>query len=64
MSETGLKVKLVGCDGNAFSIIGKVVGAMRKAKIDEDVIKKYREEATSGDYNKLLRVTMKYVNVT
>jgi len=54
-------VKLVGTDGNAFSIMGKVSAALRKAGFPSSVINKYVEEATSGDYNHLLYVTLKYV---
>lgn len=55
-------VKLVGEDANAFAIMGKVKRALEKAGMKEEA-KKYIEEATSGDYNNLLVVTMKYVNV-
>lgn len=57
------KVKLIGTDGNAFAILGKVIIELRKAGFDEDYVKKYREEATSGDYDHLLQVTMKYVEI-
>lgn len=52
------KVKLIGEDGNAFYILGKVSKALPK----EEAIK-YRKEAMSGDYDNLLAVTMKYVEV-
>jgi hypothetical protein len=61
---TGVEVKLIGKDGNAFAIMGAVVQAMRRAKVAEDTINKYKEEATSGDYDNLLAVTMQYVEVT
>lgn len=63
MSITNVSVKLIGEDGNAFAILGKVKAAMKKAKVDITTIDKYIEEATSGDYNHLLRTTMMYVNV-
>ena len=63
-SITGAKVKLTGSDGNAFAIMGKAKEAMKKAGISNDVIKKYIEEATSGDYDHLLQTTMKYVEVS
>ena len=34
-----------------------------KAGADKDYIKKYLNEATAGDYDHLLGVTMKYVDV-
>jgi hypothetical protein len=55
-------VRLVGTDGNAFAIMGKVARALRQAGKPE-LVKLYMDEATSGDYDHLLRVTMKYVDV-
>jgi hypothetical protein len=55
-------VRLIGTDGNAFAIMGKVARALRQAGKPE-LVKPYTEEATSGDYDHLLRVTMKYVDV-
>lgn len=60
---TGLKVKLVGEDGNAFAILGKVQREMRRASVEPDIISQYMEEAMSGDYDHLLRITMQYVEV-
>lgn len=58
-----VKVKLLGEDGNAFAILGRVLQAMKRAKVDRSVIDQYREEATSGDYDHLLQTTMRYVDV-
>jgi hypothetical protein len=55
-------VRLVGTDGNAFAIMGKVARALRQAGKPE-LVKRYMDEATSGDYDHLLQVTMKYVDV-
>lgn len=57
-----VKVELVGQDGNAFSIIGRVCRAIRKAKVSEDDITEYQQQAMAGDYNHLLRVTMETVD--
>jgi hypothetical protein len=57
-------VTLIGEDGNAFIIIGKVSKALKKAGYGQDYIDQYTYEATSGDYNHLLATTMKYVEVT
>lgn len=62
-SQAKPTVKLIGEDGNAFVILGKVKSAMRRAGIDNNTINQYMEEAMSGDYNHLLQTTMKYVNV-
>lgn len=62
--RTNVKVKLIGEDGNAFTVMGKVIRAMRKGGVDEHTVKEYIEEATVGDYDHLLGVTMNYVEVT
>ena len=56
-------VKLTGRDGNAFSIMGRVKQALRCKGADREYIEKYLKEATSGDYNHLLFVSMEYVDV-
>jgi len=61
MSER-ITVKLVGTDGNAFAILGKVKKALVRNGQKEDA-KKFFEEATQGDYDHLLRTCMKYVDV-
>jgi hypothetical protein len=58
-----VRVKLVGGDGNAFAIIGGVIQAMRSAKLPDDEIKQFRDEAMSGDYDHLLRTCIKWVEV-
>jgi hypothetical protein len=55
-------VPLVGQDGNAFAIMGRVSAALRKAG-HGDAVKAYMDEAMSGDYDNLLRVTTQYVSV-
>jgi hypothetical protein len=59
-----VEVELVGHDGNAFSVMGRVSKAMRRAGVDRDVIDQYTKESMSGDYDHLLQVAMSYVNVT
>lgn len=61
--KTKPTVKLIGEDGNAFAIMGRVRSALRKAGYSEKELDKYHEEATSGSYDHLLSVTMKWVNV-
>jgi hypothetical protein len=56
-------VNLVGEDGNAFSIMGRVKKALRRSGADREYVDKYLEEATAGDYDNLLVVTMRYVDV-
>ena len=56
-------VKLIGQDGNAFAIMGRVKQALRRAGADKEYIDKYLGEATSGDYHHLLAVSMEYVDI-
>ena len=60
---TNVKVKLIGEDGNAFAILGKVSKELRKAGFDDKFINEYMDQATSGDYDNLLQTTMAYVEV-
>jgi len=59
-----ITVQLVGSDGNAFAILGKVSQAMRRAKVSPDEVKTFQDEATSGDYDNLLATCMKWVDVS
>ena len=61
--KTKPTVKLIGEDGNAFAIMGRVRSALRKAGYSKEEIDKYHEEATSGSYEHLLSVTTEWVNV-
>ena len=56
-------VKPIGLDGNAFSILGRVKLALKRAGADKEYIDQYLSEATSGDYDPLLAVSMGYVEV-
>lgn len=60
----GVMVKLVGEDGNAFSIMCRVTAAMKKAGVQPETINEFRSEAMSGDYGDLLRTCAKYVECT
>lgn len=62
MSENKPRVKMIGEDGNAFSILGKVNKALKKAGRPKEG-KMFLEEAMQGDYNHLLKTAMKYVTV-
>ena len=56
-------VKLVGEDGNAFTILGKVRRALKDAGATQEQLNAFFQEATSGDYDRVLQTCMKYVNV-
>lgn len=53
---------LVGVDGNAFSVMEYTANALKKAKLKDKVDAMYKE-ATSGDYNNLICVCLKYVEM-
>ena len=55
-----VKVKLVGEDGNAMSIIGRCRTAMRRAGLSRELQTEFSDEATSGDYNNVLATCMKW----
>lgn len=58
-----ITVQLVGQDGNAFAIIGRVQRALRDADVDPAEVSAFAAEATSGDYDNLLATTMRWVDV-
>ena len=57
-----IQVRLVGEDGNAFAILGRVSKALKRAGVDRSDIDKFMAEAKSGDYNHLLRTCMAWVD--
>ena len=62
MPKTDVKVQLVGEDGNAFAIMGRVSKALKRAGFTAEA-EAYIKEAKSGDYDHLLQTTMDYVDV-
>ena len=58
-----VEVQLSGQDGNAFAIMGAVSSALRRAGVSKEERDAYFAEATSGDYNHLIHVTMNWVEV-
>ena len=56
------KYTLVGVDGNAFSIMGYTAKALKKEGL-RDLVDQMHEEAMSSDYNNLVAVCMKYVDM-
>lgn len=53
-----VKMKLVGIDGNAFSIMGKFSSTARDQGWSQDEIDAVLTEAQSDDYNHLLQTIM------
>jgi len=58
-----VEVQLSGEDGNAFNLVGLVLRALRSAGVDKAERDVFVAEATSGDYDHLLRTCMEWVNV-
>ncbi len=56
-----IKVQLAGEDGNAFAIMARVSKALRRSGVGTKEVEEYFAEATSGDYDHLLRTTMEWV---
>jgi len=63
MPKHDIKVKLIGEDGNAFHILGKVMRKLRNAGLSDEEVNAYYAEATSGDYDHLLATTAKWVKI-
>ena len=59
-----VEVELVGHDGNAFAIIGRVRCEMKSQGVPQETIDAFTREATSGDYAHLLATCMRYVRVS
>ena len=57
-----MKYTLVGQDGNAFALMGYTSKALKREGLG-DKVKGMMDEATSGDYNNLIRVCMKYLDM-
>jgi hypothetical protein len=55
-------VRLLGQDGNAFFILGRVSAALRKAGVPQEEIEDFLSEATSGDYDHMLQTVMRTVD--
>ena len=67
MSDTKypeISVQLVGTDGNAFAVIGKVKSALRRGGVSNEEIQEFMQEAMSGDYDNVLQTCFRWVDVT
>lgn len=58
-----IHVSLIGGDGNAFTILGKVRRALKDGGCSADEIAEFMSQATAGDYNELLATAMRWVDV-
>lgn len=57
-----INIPLVGEDGNAFSILARVQRTMKRNGLG-DKVAEFHAEATSGDYDNLLRTVMAWFAV-
>ncbi len=60
--KTDIQVELIGEDGNAYCILGRVSKALKRGGYPE-LAAEYLKKATESDYDNLLNVTMEYVEV-
>jgi len=58
-----INIPMVGEDGNAFSILGRVKRIMRRADLPDSEWEAFHAEATSGDYDNLLMTVMRWFEV-
>jgi len=58
-----VEVELVGSDGNAFAVLGKVKNALSRGGASKEQVDEFLKEAMAGDYDNLLQVCMKWVVV-
>jgi hypothetical protein len=57
------KLKLVGTDGNAFAIIGRLTECLRKNGYTTEQLKAIQKECMSSDYNNVIATACKYCEV-
>lgn len=65
MTEKKPSVKLVGTDGNVFSLLAVCKKAGRRAGMSKEELNKFQEEVTSSDsYEEALSVMMRWFDVS
>jgi hypothetical protein len=55
-------VQLIGEDGTAYGIMGRVRRALAHAGADNEYTNKYIQESMLGTYEQLIPTALKYVN--
>tara|TARA_Y100000289_G_C3864304_1_gene120177 strand:- start:240 stop:470 length:231 start_codon:yes stop_codon:yes gene_type:complete len=58
-----VEVTLIGEDGNAFAIMGRVQRALKQHGVPKEEIEQYLKESQSGDYDNLLVTATRWVTV-
>lgn len=64
MVRYDVKVKLIGQDGNAFSIIGQVSQALKRAGYRDAALEWAKAAMDCGSYDELLQLAMSTVEVS
>lgn len=59
-----VRVPLTGEDGNAFSILARVSRELKRAGVSREEVAEFHAEATSGDYDHLLRTVLRWVDAS
>jgi len=57
------RLRLIGTDGNAFAILGAALNKARECGWSVEKYKRFKEEATSGNYDQLLATVQRYFDV-
>ena len=63
LKQTGVKIRLISEDGDAFAILGRVCATLHWAGYGRKFIKAFTDEATSGNYNHLLATVTEIMEV-
>jgi hypothetical protein len=56
-----ITMDLDGPDGNAFAIMGRVQGALKRAGATNEELAQYSMDSMSGDYDNLIAAQSKWV---
>jgi len=64
MEKSKPVLRLIGTDGNAFAILGAALNKAREAGWSVAKFQKFKQEATSGNYDQLLATVMEYFDVS
>jgi hypothetical protein len=57
-----VEVPMIGEDGNALAIIGRVSKALGRAGVSPEEVEEFKNEAMSGDYDELLQTVIRWVS--
>ena len=59
-----IEVPILGEDGNAFFIISRARRMAKRGGLDDAEIKKFQDEAESGDYANVLNTVMRWFSTS